>query len=75
MDGLHSPFGLIGQIKERTGYSHRYILWGQPWALFLLESADAPHYVKGRRPPPVAESIDELESFLGNKAKRIYRGS
>lgn len=38
--GLHSPFGWIGDIKERTGYTHEYILWGQAWILFLLEEAD-----------------------------------
>jgi hypothetical protein len=71
MDGLHSPFGLIGQIKEKTGYSHEYVLWGQPWALLLMEAADAPRYVRGRRPAPVVGSADEVENILGNKVRRI----
>jgi hypothetical protein len=71
MDGLHSPFGLIGQIKEKTGYSHEYVLWGQPWVLFLLEGADAPHYVRGSRPVPVVDSIEEAQQALGSRVKRI----
>lgn len=69
MAGLHSPFGLIGQIKEKTGYSHHYILWGQPWILFLMESADAPHYVKGKRPVPVVESAKDAAKILGSRVK------
>jgi hypothetical protein len=75
MDGLHSPFGIIGGIKERTGYTTEYILWGQAWALFLMEAADAPRYRKGQRPVTIAESTDEVENILGSKIKRIGYGS
>jgi hypothetical protein len=67
MDGLHSPFGIIGQIREKTGYSLDYILWAEPWITFIIESADAPRYVKGSRPTPVIESAEEAANALGGK--------
>lgn len=70
-EGLHSPFGFIGQIKEKRGYTHNYILWGEPWAIFLMEMADAPRYVRGRRPAPVMESADGIKSILGNRIKKV----
>lgn len=71
MTGLHSPFGLIGQMKEKTGYSHEYILWGVPWTLLLMEAADAPRYVKGNPDVPVVDNADELMKILGHRAKKI----
>jgi len=65
MDGLHSPFGILGQIKDKRGYTHEQILWGQPWAILLLEMADAPRYVKGQRPAPVVESAKDIHKLLG----------
>jgi hypothetical protein len=62
---------VIGGIKEKTGYTTQHILWHQPWALFLMEAADAPRYRKGRPPVAVAESADEIENILGSKVKRI----
>lgn len=66
MEGLHSPFGIIGNIKERTGYQHKYILWGQPWSLFLMEMADAPRYTD-KPAVQVAESAAEIAETLDGK--------
>jgi len=61
---------VIGQIRERTGYTLDYILWGQPWIIFLLEAADAIKHVKGKRPVPVVESSEEVAQILGNRIKK-----
>ena len=71
MAGLHSPFGIIGQMKEKFGYTHQYVMWGQPWALFVLEGADAPRYVRGNPPVPVVDNTDDLQAILGGRAKKI----
>lgn len=67
MDGLHSPFGILGQIKDKRGYTHDELMWGQPWIMYLLELADAPRYVSGEPPAPVAESAEDLRRILGRK--------
>lgn len=46
----HSPFGLIWQIAEATGWSKDYILDGVNYQTLLMMIADAPHYSKiGRK--------------------------
>jgi len=67
MDGLHSPFGILGDIKTKRGYTHHQIMWSQPWAMYLLEMADEPRYVKGDKPAPVAESAEDLRKLLPNR--------
>lgn len=59
---------MIGQLKEKFGYTHKYILWGQAWVLFLLEMADAPRYVYGKPPIEVEASTtaqDAINSMKG----------
>lgn len=61
---------MIGQLKEKFGYTHQYILWGQAWILFLLEMADAPRYVRGK-PPTQTETITSVQDaaqIFGNRA-------
>lgn len=70
-EGLHSPFGAIGQIREKTGYTLEYILWAEPWVNFILDSADAPRYVKGKRPVPVVEDEEDIKNILGDKIKIV----
>ncbi len=41
----HSPFGLIWQIAEATGWSKDHILDGVNYQTLLMMIADAPHYV------------------------------
>lgn len=69
MAGLHSPFGIIGQLKEKFGYTRHYILWGQAWAIFLLEMADAPRYVKGKPPTeiPTVTTVQDAARMFGRK--------
>lgn len=64
MDGLHSPWGIIGQIKEKRGYTHDDVLWGTSWLNILMETSDAPRYVKGRK-IPVVETAEQLRQILG----------
>ena len=66
MDGLHSPFGTIGNIKRERGYTHEHILWGESWINILMECADAPRYTK-KRQVPVIESTEQLTERFGTK--------
>lgn len=66
MAGQYSPFGIIGQLKEKFGYTHDYILWGQAWVIFLLEIADAPRYVRGTPPSEVVSSASDALKGLVN---------
>lgn len=64
MDGLHSPFGMLGKIKTERGYTHEYLLWSESWVNLLMENADAPRYTKKQYTPAV-EGADELREALG----------
>lgn len=48
-----------------------YILWKEPWINFLMEMADTPRYVRGRRPAPVVDSGEGLANLLGNRIKKM----
>jgi len=67
MDGLHSPWGRFGQLMNERGYTRRQLLWGDSWINILMESADAPRYMKGSRPAPVAESSEDIKRILENR--------
>lgn len=58
MIGLHSPFGLLGQIKRERGYTHEYLLWGESWINILLEGADQPRYDPDAAPEERIEWYD-----------------
>ena len=49
MQGSHSLFGLIWSIQKETGWSHKYILWGEPWINLQIKFADAPRMITGKR--------------------------
>ena len=42
VDGLHSPFGLLGKIRIERKLSLREVLWRDPWMLLVLEQFDQP---------------------------------
>lgn len=63
-DGLHSPFGVIGQIMDARGITLKQALWAEPFSVIVLSIADQPRYVK-RPPAPVAESTDDIKKILG----------
>lgn len=65
MDGLHSPWGLIGQIKAERGYTHEYVLWGEAWINILMERADAPRYTK-KQWVPMINGAGDLKKILGD---------
>lgn len=71
MVGLHSPFGLIGQLKEKRGYTHYEIMWGQPWLMYLLELADQPRYAKKRK-VPVFEDSESLKEYMNGTRRNRH---
>jgi len=56
---------LIGKIKDTRGYNRQQALWGDSWVNILMEAADAPRYVKGKKPAPVIETREDLDRVLG----------
>jgi hypothetical protein len=72
MVGLNSPFGLIGQIKEKRGYTHRQVMWGQPWLMFVLEMADQPRYVK-KSIVPTFDNSTSLKTFLNGTGRDRHK--
>lgn len=65
MEGLHSPWGLIGQIKAERGCTHDYLLWNEAWINILMERADAPRYSKKQK-VPVVNGAEGLKNILGD---------
>ena len=63
MDGSHSLFGIIWSIQKETGWTHKYILWGESWFNIQMKLADAPKMVNGHKKE--IESDEELAEFLG----------
>jgi len=63
MEGLHSPWGLIGQIKAERGCTHDYLLWNEAWIIILMERADAPRYSKKQK-VPVVDGAEGLKNIL-----------
>ncbi len=67
MDGLHSPWGFLGKIMSERAYTRHQVLWKDSWINLLMESVDAPRYVKGKRPAPIAESSEDIKRILENR--------
>lgn len=65
MEGSHSLFGIIWSIQKETGWTHRYILWGETWFNLQLKLGDAPRMISGNRKKKI-ENEDELEEFLNS---------
>jgi len=57
----------LGKIKDTRGYSRKQALWGESWINMLMEAADAPRYVKGKKPAPVIETKEDLDRVLGRR--------
>jgi len=58
---------MIGQIKDKRGYTHDQLLWDTSWLNLLMEAADQPRYIKGapRKVVPVAETAEDIKLKLG----------
>ena len=70
MVGLHSPFGLLGQIKDNRKISQEELMWGQPWLLYVLEMADQLRWdpnAKNEDNIPVVDSADAVREALKNR--------
>ncbi len=63
--GLHSPFGILGQIAKERALTIKQVLWSDSWINLQLYASDAPRYVRGQKPVPVAESLEELRKLRG----------
>lgn len=42
--GLHSPWGIIAMLAEKTGWTYHYILHRVAWVNIRMMLADAPRY-------------------------------
>ncbi len=64
MDGLHSPWGLLGKIMDARGWTLNQVLWDESWINLMMEFSDAPRYVKGTR-SVTFDNVDDLKKALG----------
>jgi hypothetical protein len=64
MEGLHSPWGLLGKIMDARGYTLKQVLWGESWINLMMEYSDSPRYVKGTR-AATFDNVDDLKKALG----------
>lgn len=67
-EGSHSPFGLIWQIANATGWSREYILNGVNYQTLILMLADAPRYIRKTeaRKPEERDTDDVADFFQSN---------
>jgi len=63
MEGLHSPWGIIGKIMDTRGWTREQVLWGDSWINQVIESADQPRYVKSKSIS--VDNIDDLKRAIG----------
>ena len=59
VDGLHSPFGLLGKIRIERKLCLREGLWGDPWMLLVLEQSDQPRTRTTRE----GEELPTIDNF------------
>lgn len=59
----HSLFGILFNIQKETGWTHKYLLWGEPWFTIQLKLADLPRITDSDKPKEI-EGDDELSEFL-----------
>lgn len=67
LDGLHSPFGPLGESIAKYHFSKEEVLWGHPWILILIMRADGPKYVRKKKEAPIIESAADLEKIFGKR--------
>jgi len=58
MDGLHSPFGVIGKIMDTRGWTREQVLWGESWISLIMQQVDQAKYVKKK-----ALTVDGAEAL------------
>ena len=63
-EGSHSPFGLVWQIANATGWSREYILDGVNYQTLIMMLADAPRYVRKRKESEREEGGDDVLGFF-----------
>ena len=63
-EGSHSPFGLIWQIANATGWSREYILNGVNYQTLIMMLADAPRYIKKKESKKEKEEADNVLDFF-----------
>lgn len=65
MEGLHSPFGVIGRVAEARGWTFDEVLWREAWVNLVLANADQQRYVKSNAVH--VNSIEELKRAMGRE--------
>jgi hypothetical protein len=61
---MHSPWGIEFSIIKETGWTRKYLLWGDAWINIKIMLADAPYCRTKKDTVKKAETIDELEQFF-----------
>lgn len=61
--GLHSLWGVIMAVTEKTGWTYHYIMWGISWINIRMMLADAPGF-KRQKKQPKKVSGSELAKLL-----------
>jgi len=65
VEGSHSLFGILWSIQKETGWTQKYLLWGESWLSLQLKLADAPRTVKGEK-SRLIENDDEMIEMMQN---------
>jgi hypothetical protein len=60
---LHSLWGTLWGLQEKTGWSHDYILWEESWINIQMKLADAPRISTKKRKKAI-ETEEDLRNFL-----------
>jgi hypothetical protein len=63
---MNSPWGLEWMILKETGWTRKYLLWGESWINIQMMLADAPSYkkVKTEQKGADLEDEDDFKEFL-----------
>lgn len=66
---MNSPWGIEWMILKETGWTRRYLLWGESWINIQMMLADAPGYRKASNTTqgPELEDEDDFKAFLNLK--------
>lgn len=52
---MNSPFGIVGMVAEKTGWTYHYITTGVSWIIIRTMLADSPKFITT---PPPADDYD-----------------
>jgi hypothetical protein len=62
---MHSPWGIEFNVIKETGWTRRYVMWGESWLNVQIMLADAPSCrTKNKEAVTKTDSIEDLENFF-----------